>query len=267
MTNPIEPVDDAFKINVLDHGYVRLVDHMGSDLSIVRAARNSYDAPWRAGLDEGNDAKLLRYLLKNQHSTPFESVTMTFDVKLPIFVVRQWHRHRTWSYNEVSARYTELPEEFYFPTPGVVGAQHNSNKQMRLVKDAERIDALLAQGLTGKMSLEDNALWSLGKRRAEQVDYLKDQCRDAYLLYKSLIHDGWPRELARICLPLNIYTRMFATVNLHNLLHFIRLRDHDHAQHEIRVYAQAMRHLVSEHVAPETMQALYEQELAKAVLR
>jgi len=191
---------------------------------------------------------------------------MTFDVKLPIFVVRQWHRHRTWTYNEVSARYTELPEEFYFPTPGIVGAQHNSNKQMRLMRDATRIDALLA-GPSDGLSLADSALWSLGKRRQEQIDYMQDTCRDAYLLYKSLIADGWPRELARTVLPLNIYTRMFATVDLHNLLHFIRLRDHDHAQHEIRVYAQAMRLLVSEYIAPETMQAVYEQELGRAVLR
>src|SRR5882672_11447942 len=97
------------KIDVLDHGYVRLVDHMGGDLSVVRAARNSYDAAWRAGLDEGGDAKLIRYLYRNRHTTPFEAVTFTFEVCAPIFVFRQWHRHRTWSYNEVSARYTELP--------------------------------------------------------------------------------------------------------------------------------------------------------------
>lgn len=258
--------DNSHTVLVLDHGYVRLVDHMGSDLSIVRAARNSYDAAWRAGEDEGNDAKLLRYLLKNNHSTPFESVTFTFDVKLPIFVVRQWHRHRTWSYNEVSARYTQLPDEFYFPTPGSVGVQHSSNKQMREAKDSERIDALMT-GVPPKMRDEDMKLYSLGRERQEQIEYLRDQCRVAYQLYESLMQAGWPRELARMALPLNTYTRMFATVNLHNLLHFIRLRDHDHAQHESRVYAQAMRRLVATHVVPETMQAFHELELSKVMLR
>ena len=102
-------------MKVLDHGYVRLVDHMGSDLSVVRAARVSYDADWRTGEDEGKDAKLIHYLMKNHHTSPFESVTFTFEVKAPIFVFRQWHRHRTWAFNEVSARYSKLPEEFYVP--------------------------------------------------------------------------------------------------------------------------------------------------------
>jgi thymidylate synthase (FAD) len=99
-------------INVLDHGHVRLIESMGSDLSIVRNARVSYDAEWRAGDDEGKDVKLLNYLVKNHHTSPFESCVFTFDVKAPIFVFRQWHRHRTWSFNEISARYSELPEEF-----------------------------------------------------------------------------------------------------------------------------------------------------------
>lgn len=103
------------KIDVLNHGFVRLVDHMGSDLSIVRNARVSYDAEWRAGEDEGKDAKLIDYLVRNHHTSPLESVNFTFEVKAPIFVFRQWHRHRTWSFNEVSARYSELPEEFYVP--------------------------------------------------------------------------------------------------------------------------------------------------------
>ena len=100
------------KIDVLDHGFARLVDAMGNDLSIVRAARVSYDVDWRACEDEVKDAKLIAYLLKNGHTTPFEAVTFTFEIKAPIFVFRQWHRHRTWSYNEVSARYVELDEGF-----------------------------------------------------------------------------------------------------------------------------------------------------------
>src|SRR5689334_9701621 len=119
------------KIDVLDHGFVRLVDSMGSDLSVVRAARVSYDAAWRAGEDQGSDARLINYLWKNHHTTPFEAVTFTFEVKAPIFVFRQWHRHRTWSYNELSARYRELPNVWYVPDPAIVGKQSTANKQGR----------------------------------------------------------------------------------------------------------------------------------------
>ena len=118
-------------IKVLDHGLVRLVESMGSDLSIVRNARVSYDAEWRAGEDEGSDSRLVNYLMKNHHTTPFESVVFTFEVKAPIFVLRQWHRHRTWSYNELSARYRELPEEFYVPAMEQLTTQSLDNKQMR----------------------------------------------------------------------------------------------------------------------------------------
>lgn len=109
------------KIDLLDHGYVRLVDSMGGDISIVRAARVSYDAAWRAGDMKESDDRLIRYLWRNHHTTPFEAVTLTFEVKAPIFVFRQWHRHRTWSFNELSARYRELPEEFYVPDPALIG--------------------------------------------------------------------------------------------------------------------------------------------------
>ena len=122
---------DGSRIDVLEHGFVRLVDFMGSDVAVSRAARVSYDAAWRAGEDEGSDAKLIRYLWKNHHTTPFEAVSFTFEVKAPIFVFRQWHRHRTWSFHELSARYRELPEEFYLPTPEMIGQQSASSKQAR----------------------------------------------------------------------------------------------------------------------------------------
>ena len=121
----------AESIKVLNYGFVRLVDSMGSDLSVVRAARVSHDAAWRAGEDQGSDERLIRYLWRNAHTTPFEAVTFTFEVKAPIFVFRQWHRHRTWSFNELSARYRELPAEFYLPSPDVLGVQSSSNKQGR----------------------------------------------------------------------------------------------------------------------------------------
>jgi thymidylate synthase (FAD) len=134
------------KIDLLDHGFVRLVDHMGSDLSVVRSARVSYNAEPR---NDGSDAKLIHYLWRNRHTSPFEVVKFTWEVKAPIFILRQWDRHRMmddptqlegfpglayqkfWSYNEVSARYTELPEEFYVPRPGLIGVQSKSNKQVR----------------------------------------------------------------------------------------------------------------------------------------
>ncbi len=207
------------KIDVLDHGFVRLVDSMGSDLSVVRAARVSYDAAWRAGEDQGSDARLINYLWRNHHTTPFEAVTLTFEVKAPIFVFRQWHRHRTWSYNELSARYRPLPEEFYLPAPEIIGQQSSNNKQGR-------------EG-TG---LVTNA-------RHEEVVALKEACASAFRVYERLLAAGWPKELARSVLPVSTYSHMFATVDLLNLLKFLTLRCDAHAQYEIRVYADAMRDL------------------------
>jgi thymidylate synthase (FAD) len=204
------------KVEVLDHGYVRLVESMGSDLSVVRAARVSYDAAWRAGEDEGSDHRLLRYLWSHKHTTPFEAVEFQFEVFAPIFVFRQWHRHRTWSYNELSARYRPLPEVFYVPDAAQVGQQAGKNKQGREESEADRSDDLAR---------------------------VKAHCERAFYEYGRLLGTGWPRELARIVLPLNTYSHMFAKVNLRNLLHFLDLRCDAHAQYEIRVYADAMREL------------------------
>ena len=205
-------------IEVLDHGHVRLVESMGSDLSIVRNARVSYDADWRAGDDDGKDAKLLHYLLKNKHTSPFESCVFTFDVKAPIFVFRQWHRHRTWSFNEISARYAELPEEFYVPALDQITTQSASNKQMRT--DEQHPDA------------------------AGVAEIIKSASEASFNHYHKLILNGCPRELARSVLPVGTYSHMFATCDLHNLFHFLKLRLHSHAQYEIRVYAEAMLKLI-----------------------
>lgn len=205
-------------IKLLDHGHVRLVEHMGSDLSIVRNARVSYDAEWRAGEDEGKDTKLINYLMKNQHTSPFEAVNFTFDVKAPIFVFRQWHRHRTWSYNEVSARYAALPEEFYVPELSQITTQSKDNKQMRT--DEQHPEAILIQ------------------------NSIRVQCQSAFAAYKLLLEKGAPRELARGVLPVNTYSHMFGTVDLLNLFKFLKLRLHAHAQYEIRVYAEAMLSLI-----------------------
>lgn len=219
---------------VLDHGLVRLVDHMGNDLSIARSARVSYDAEWRAGEDEGKDAKLINYLMKNRHTSPFESVTFTFEVKAPIFVFRQWHRHRTWSFNEVSARYAELPEEFYVPEPAHITTQSTSNKQMRTTEQHPRAERF--------------------------YDALHEHSAEAFRLYRIALEDGIPRELARCLLPVATYSHMFATVDLHNLFHFLKLRLHEHAQYEIRVYAEAMLKLI-EPIVPVAVSAFKEHML------
>jgi len=215
-------------VKVLDHGFVRLVNSMGSDLDIVRSARVSYNADWRDNYshEENKDEKLIAYLLRNKHTSPFESVVFTFEIKCPIFVARQWHRHRTWAYNEVSARYTELPEEYYIPSPDQLTTQAKDNKQMR----------------TGQQVGETNSI----------IKSMQNHCEYSFALYKEYLQRGVARELARMVLPLNTYTRFFGTVNLHNLLHFLRLRLHPHAQYEIRVYAEAIRTIIKE-IVPVTM--------------
>lgn len=129
------------RIEVLhDGGFVRLVDHMGNDLTIVRSARVSYDADWRAGEDEDKDHKLIKYLWRNKHTSPFEAVTFTFEIKCPIFIRGQWHRHRTWAYNEISARYAPLDEGHYTPKPEMIGVQSVHNKQMRDLGELDNTD-------------------------------------------------------------------------------------------------------------------------------
>lgn len=233
------------QIKVLDHGFVRLVSYMqparedfhenwSGDLEVVRNARVSYDADWRTGEDAGKDAKLINYLIKNRHTSPLEAMVFTFEVKAPIFVVRQWHRHRTWAYSEVSARYAELPEEFYVPEPSQITKQSASNKQMR-TKEEHPESSLMARAI-------------------------RDHCEQAFELYRGMLVAGAPRELARGVLPLNTYTHMFGTVNLHNLMHFLTLRLHEHAQYEIRVYAEALLQLI-EPIVPECVKAFKEHRL------
>ena len=222
------------KIDVLNHGFVRLIDSMGSDLSIVRNARVSYDAEWRTGEDAGKDAGLINYLVRNHHTSPLESVKFTFEVKAPIFVFRQWHRHRTWSFNEISARYCELPEFYYIPEVSQITTQSTDNKQMRtdeIHKEAELIQAMITA-----------------------------QCQSAFATYHQLLKIGTPRELARGILPVNTFSHMFATVDLHNLAGFLKLRLHEHSQYEIRVYAQAMLDLI-EPIVPITVAALRKHRL------
>lgn len=206
------------EIKLLNHGMIRLIDHMGSDLSIVRNARVSYDAEWRTGEDSGKDEKLIGYLLRNGHNTPFESATITFEIKAPIFVFRQWHRHRTQSYNELSARYKELPEEFYIPELDQITTQSSDNKQMRTYEPNEN-----AHGIQLTIQVQNEM---------------------AFKSYHDMLELGCPREIARSVLPVGTYSHMFATMNLHNLFRFLSERLHPHAQYEIRVYAQAILELI-----------------------
>lgn len=243
-------------LTVLDHGLVRLVSYMQpnhptvmgvpvvdegwtGDLETLRNARVSYDADWRTGEDAGKDERLIHYLQANHHTSPLESMVFTFEVQAPLFVLRQWHRHRTWSYNEVSARYTTLPEEFYIPKPEHVGIQSTTNKQMRVMATPEAIAAGLDQ--VALNFIEDLQLASFNN----------------FALYRKHLEAGVPRELARLFLGLNTYSRMFATVDMHNLFHFLRLRLHEHSQYEIRVYAQALAKLITP-IVPFSMSAFKE---------
>lgn len=194
----------------------------------------SYDAAWRTGVDAGKDERLIRRLWRDGHTSPFEAVTLTFEVKAPIFVFRQWHRHRTWSFNELSARYRELPTEYYAPPITSIGVQSKDNKQGR--------------SLGGEIESD------VSRRRSREVEEYHMHCERAFELYRNLLSTDWPRELARMVLPASTYSHMFATVNLLNLFRFLTLRTHEHAQMEIQLYARALADL-TEKVAPVCMSA------------
>ena len=211
-------------IEVLDHGFVRVVDYMGDDAAIVQGARVSFG---RGTKHVSGDRGLIRYLMRNRHSTPFELASLKLHVRAPIFVTRQWFRHRTASINEYSARYSVLEREFYVPAPEAVAAQSGSNRQGR----GEAIGPVAAR---------------------QVIDILVDdasRCYDNYLFMLNETEDGEEmdpgrtgiaRELARINLPIGIYTQFYWKVDLWNLLRFLALRADPHAQFEIRAYADAI---------------------------
>ena len=213
---------------VLDHGFVRVVDYMGDDSAVVQAARVSYGAGTKR---TRQDTGLIRYLMRHWHTTPFEMCEIKYHVKLPIFVARQWIRHRTANVNEYSARYSILDNEFYIPTPEALASQSTSNRQGR------------GQVLDGD--------------EAQRVfDLLRADAEQAYDHYEDMLNEdvegnvcdpsrmGLARELARMNLSLNFYTQWYWKIDLLNLLHFLWLRNDDHAQHEIRAYAKAMMQTV-----------------------
>jgi thymidylate synthase (FAD) len=214
---------------VLDHGFIRVIDYMGDDAAICQAARVSYGKGTKS---VQNDEGLIRYLMRHWHSTPFEMCEIKLHVKLPVFVARQWIRHRTANVNEYSARYSILDREFYIPEPSHINAQSVVNNQ----------------GRGGVLE---------GAEAARVLEILKSDSNRAYDNYESMIsetgpdgapQDGLARELARMNLPANIYTQWYWKVDLHNLFHFLRLRADAHAQYEIRVYADAICKVVADWV-------------------
>ncbi|WP_022706856.1 FAD-dependent thymidylate synthase [Paracoccus zeaxanthinifaciens] len=210
--------------HVLDHGLVRVIDYMGDDSAICQAARVSYG---RGTKSVQNDEGLIRYLMRHWHSTPFEMCEVKFHVKLPVFVARQWIRHRMANVNEYSARYSILDREFYIPAPDQLAAQSSQNNQGR-----------------GEILQGDEA--------QRVLDLLRDDAMRSYDHYESMLSNdgqqGLARELARMNLPANIYTQWYWKTDLHNLLHFLRLRADSHAQYEIRVYAEKMCDIVADWV-------------------
>ncbi len=205
------------EFKVLNHGFVRLVDYMGGDESIVQAARVSYGKGTKT---VSEDRTLIRYLMRHQHTTPFEMVEFKFHVKLPIFVARQWIRHRTANVNEYSGRYSIMPEEFYLPEEDVIKYQSKSNKQGR---NSDEVPPEI---------------------RKRVLEILTAGQKSAFDGYQEMLDYDIARELARINLPLSLYTQWYWKIDLHNLFHFLKLRLDKHAQYEIRCYAEKMAEIV-----------------------
>lgn len=217
-------MNKGYTIDVLDKGYVRYIDHMGSDRRIVESARVSYGS---SNKTEEEDKKLLTYLYKNKHTSPFEMCKITLDFKMPIFIQRQYIRHRMQNVNEFSMRYKEAPEEFYIPSEWRSNLKLGQNKQQSIENkelDHEYLSAMLSE-----------------------------HCKTSYSIYTKLIQLGVAREMARIVLPLNIYTYFYATWDLKNILHFITLREDAHAQAEIQEYGKAIKQIIIE-LFPWTME-------------
>lgn len=220
-SSPAEELLDQ-ETKVLDKGFIRLIDYMGGDQRIIDAARVSYQGGTKA---VSTTAQLIRYLLRHRHTTPFEKVRFEFHVKLPIFVARQWMRHRMGSFNEMSARYSILEDEFYFPDEYRAQSQINRQGSGEVLERSQLISS-----------------------------YTRTQCKGAYDTYELLLSEGVAREQARMVLPVNIYTQFYWTVDLWNLMHFLGLRCDNHTQLETREYAVTIRDMARA-VCPIAMEA------------
>ena len=234
---------------VLDHGFVRVIDYMGDDAAIVQAARVSYGKGTKT---LRSDAGLISYLMRHRHTTPFEMCEIKYHVKLPIFVARQWIRHRTANVNEYSARYSILDNEFYMPAAEHLAAQSTANRQGR------------ADLLVGA---EADRVYELLKRDAAQAytDYAEMLNEDGEGNPVDPGRDGLARELARMNLSLNFYTQWYWKIDLYNLMHFLSLRADEHAQYEIRVYAEVMLDTLERWV-PQTFEAFTKYQMGGASL-
>lgn len=206
--------------HILDKGFIRIIDIMGNDDAIVQAARISYG---KGTKHSSQDRALIRYLIRHKHTSPLEMCEIKLHIKMPIFVARQWVRHRTANINEYSARYSELDADFYIPELENIAAQSQDNKQGR-GENLPHDQALIIQNL------------------------IKENSETSYLRYEQMLQAGVARELARIILPVNIYTQWYWKCDLHNLLHFIALRAHNTAQFEIREYANVLLEIIKEWV-------------------
>ncbi len=233
---------------VLDHGFIRVIDYMGDDAAIVQAARVSYG---RGTKQVQQDRGLIRYLLRHRHTSPFEMCEIKLHVKLPMFVARQWIRHRTANVNEYSARYSILDREFYLPDAQQLAVQSQSNRQGRgaLLSDDQATD-VQGRMAAGSAQAYADYLWLLNDPDGTEIEADPER-------------PGLARELARMVLPVSAYTQWYWKVDLHNLLHFLSLRADPHAQYEIRVYADVLMDLVRRWV-PMTAEAFEDYRLGSA---
>ena len=234
---------------VLDHGFIRVIDYMGTDSAIVQAARVSYG---KGTKKVNEDAGLINYLLRHRHTTPFEMCEIKFHIKLPIFIARQWIRHRTANVNEYSGRYSIMDKEFYIPAPQHLAAQSESNRQGRgdVLSGAEAqrvLDILKADSVNAYAHYEE-------MMNCNEEGVIKDPAKS-----------GLARELARMNLPVNFYTQWYWKIDLHNLMHFLALRADSHAQYEIRAYANVMLDVLKAWV-PITYQAFMDYRVGGAHL-
>lgn len=245
-------------IPILDHGFIRVIDYMGDDAAVVQAARVSYGKGTKKVRE---DAGLIAYLMRHRHSTPFEMCEIKFHVKLPIFVARQWIRHRTANVNEYSARYSILDREFYVPKPEHMAAQSSSNRQGRGdVLPADKAAAVMKLLRDDAERSYDHYLEMLGAG-----DERSEEDRGLAASAETVAVTGLARELARMNLSLNFYTQWYWKTDLHNFMHFLSLRADPHAQYEIRVYAEAMADVLARW-APATYDAFTNYRLGGAVL-
>jgi thymidylate synthase (FAD) len=254
MTKQAEIIGDPKAIPVLDKGFVRLVDTMGTDASIVQAARVSYGDGTKTVME---DRGLIRYLMRHKHTSPFEMCQIKLHVKMPIFVMRQWVRHRTASLNEYSGRYSVMTDEFYLPEPDMIQAQSKDNKQGR----AGAVSPVSATGVRWMMQAAYDQSYDVYQALLGERDATKYQAGevvyDPYDPNDPLFDedfDGIAREMARSVLPVGNYTELYWTQNLHNMMHLLKLRMDPHAQYEIRAFAEAVYKLIKP-IYPEALQA------------